>query len=226
VLDQQILVIATRNKGKYKEISRLLKDFPIQIKDLNDFGPIPEVEENGTTFEENAYKKASFTARVLGFPALADDSGLVVDALDGAPGIYSARYGGPNITDEQRSQKLLNALQGVKNRQASFECVLSIAVPAGPALTYEARCEGTIADKPCGQNGFGYDPIFFYPPLGKTFAQLRPEEKGSVSHRGKALAEFKNEFDKVLIWLRHHLPPQPKSGCSAEKTTDLAGQGD
>jgi XTP/dITP diphosphohydrolase len=226
VSDPQILVIATRNQGKYKEICRLLKDFPIQIKDLNDFGPIPEVEEDGTTFEENAYKKAIFTARVLGFPALADDSGLVVDALDGAPGIYSARYGGANLSDQQRAQKLLSAMQDVKNRQAAFECVISIAVPAGPALTYEARCEGIIAETPCGQNGFGYDPIFFYPPLNKTFAQLHPDEKGSVSHRGKALTELKDEFEKVLIWLQQHLPPLPKLGCSAEKTTTSVGQGD
>jgi XTP/dITP diphosphohydrolase len=226
VPDQQILVIATRNKGKYAEICGLLKEFPIQIKNLDDFGPIPEVEENGATFEENAYKKASFTARVLGVPAMADDSGLVVDALDGAPGIYSARYGGPNLSDEQRSYKLLKALQGNNNRKAAFECVISIAVPAGPALTYEARCEGIIADAPRGRNGFGYDPIFYYPPLNKTFAQLSPEEKGSVSHRGKALAELNREFEKVLIWLRQHLPPQPNMGCSAEATANPTVHGD
>lgn len=200
------LIIASRNKGKTDEIRELLSGFPISIKNLDDFGPIPEVEEDGETFDENAYKKASFTARVLGQPALADDSGLVVDALDGAPGVFSARYAGPNATNEDRSRKLLHELEGVTNRKAAFECVISIAVPTGPALTYEGRCEGTITESPAGSNGFGYDPIFFYPPLKKTFAQLTREEKGHVSHRGKALGEFRNEFDSVIKWIEIHMP--------------------
>ena len=196
-----LLVIATRNKGKTSEIRDLLKDFPIEIKNLDDFGPIPQVEEDGTTFEENAYKKASFTARVLGFPAIADDSGLTVDALDGAPGVYSARYAGEHAGDEQRCAKLLKEMEGISNRKAAFECVISIAVPTGPALTYEARCEGLIAQQPAGSNGFGYDPVFYYPPLGKTFAELTREEKNTVSHRGKALKELRDEFDKVVKWI-------------------------
>ncbi|OQX24384.1 MAG: Non-canonical purine NTP pyrophosphatase [Desulfobacteraceae bacterium IS3] len=196
-----LLVIATRNKGKTSEIRDLLKDFPIEIKNLDDFGPIPQVEEDGTTFEENAYKKASFTARVLGFPAIADDSGLTVDALGGAPGIYSARYAGEHAGDEQRCAKLLKEMEGISNRKAAFECVISIAVPTGPALTYEARCEGLIAQQPAGSNGFGYDPVFYYPPLGKTFAELTREEKNTVSHRGKALKELRDEFDKVVKWI-------------------------
>jgi XTP/dITP diphosphohydrolase len=196
-----LLVIATRNKGKTSEIRELLKDFPIEIKNLDDFGPIPQVEEDGTTFEENSYKKASFTARVLGFPAIADDSGLTVDALDGAPGVYSARYAGEHASDEQRCAKLLKEMEGITNRKAAFECVISIAVPKGPALTYEARCEGLIAQQPAGSNGFGYDPIFYYPPLGKTFAELTREEKNTISHRGKALKELRDEFDKVVKWI-------------------------
>ena len=210
------LVLATRNPGKAGEIKDLLKDFPVIIKNLEDFGPIPEVEEDGTTFEANAYKKASFTARVLGLPALADDSGLTVEALDGAPGIFSARYAGENATDEQRSRKLLTEMTGKTNRRAAFECVLSIAVPSGPALTYEARCEGLIADQPAGDNGFGYDPVFYYPPFKKTFAQLTREEKSRVSHRGKALMELQQEFDKVLIWIRQHMPQQEKFICQDE----------
>ncbi|MBW2100865.1 MAG: Non-canonical purine NTP pyrophosphatase, partial [Deltaproteobacteria bacterium] len=136
------LVIATRNKGKIAEITNLLKDFPVLIKNLDDFGPIPEVEEDGDTFDANAYKKAGFTARVLGLPALADDSGLVVEALGGAPGVYSARYAGENSTDEQKQARILQEMKGKTNRKAAFECVISIAVPTGPALTYEARCEG------------------------------------------------------------------------------------
>ena len=201
-----ILVIATRNKGKTKEIKALLKDFPVNIKNLDDFGPIPHSEEDGDSFDENAYKKASSAARILGLPALADDSGLIVEALDGAPGIHSARYAGENATDEQRYLKLLEDMKGKSNRKAAFECVISIAVPTGPALTYEARCEGLITTEPAGSNGFGYDPVFFYPPYNKTFAQITGEEKNRISHRGKALAELKSEFDKVLVWIKQHMP--------------------
>jgi len=203
-------VIATANPGKVAEIQDLLRGFPIELKSLTDFGPIPPVAEDGNSFDENAYKKASFTAKILGIPALADDSGLVVEALDGAPGVLSARYAGENATDEQRVAKLLKEMQGKTNRNAAFECVLSIAVPSGPALTYEARCKGRVAEHPVGESGFGYDPIFFYPPLKKTFGQMTLEEKSRVSHRGKALSELKQEFDKVLMWIRRHMPPEEK----------------
>ena len=202
------LVIATRNKGKTAEIKDLLKGFPVDIKNLDDFGPIPPLKEDGNTFDENAYQKASFAARILGLPALADDSGLLVEALGEAPGIHSARYAGENASDEQRYLKLLDEMQGESNRKAAFECVISIAVPTGPALTYEARCQGLITESPAGSNGFGYDPIFFYPPLNKTFAELTREEKSRVSHRGKAFAELKDEFDKVLIWIDQNMPVQ------------------
>ena len=210
------LVIATRNPGKTAEIRDMLVDFPINIKNLEDFGPIPPVDEDGDTFDDNAYKKASFVSKVLGLPALADDSGLVVEALGGAPGVYSARYAGDNATDEQRYTRLLEEMKGQTNRKAAFECVISIAVPPGPALTYEARCEGLIAEKPAGTNGFGYDPVFYYPPLKKTFGQLTREEKSRVSHRGKALRELREEFDKVLIWIRQHMPAQERFGCQHE----------
>jgi XTP/dITP diphosphohydrolase len=200
------LVIATRNPGKTAEIRDLLTGFPLEIKNLDDFGPIPVVEEDGKTFDDNAYKKASFTAKILGIPALADDSGLVVEALGGAPGVMSARYAGENATDEQRCAKLLKEMIGKANRRAAFECVISIAVPSGPAITYEACCEGLIAERPAGQNGFGYDPIFFYPPLKRTFAQLSREEKSRVSHRGRALNEIKHEFGNVLSWIRRYMP--------------------
>ena len=201
-----ILVIATRNKGKTKEIKDLLKDYPVDIKNLDDFGSIPQIEEDGDTFDENAYIKASFAARILGLPALADDSGLIVEALDGAPGIHSARYAGENASDKEKYLKLLHEMKGKTNRKAAFECVISVAVPTGAALTYEARCEGIIAEEPAGSNGFGYDPVFFYPPFHKTFAQISRSEKNRISHRGKALAELKSEFDKVLVWIRQHMP--------------------
>lgn len=211
------LVIATTNPGKTAEIRDMLEDFPVNIKNLTDFGPIPPVEEDGDTFDENAYKKASFVSKVLGLPALADDSGLVVEALGGAPGVYSARYAGENATDEQRYIKLLTEMKGVSNRKAAFECVLSIAVPPGPALTYEASCEGVIAEAPAGAGGFGYDPIFYFPPLDKTFAQLTREEKSRVSHRGKALEELRQEFDKVLIWIEQHMPVRERHGCQHDR---------
>jgi len=184
----------------------MLKDFPVIIKNLDDFGPIPEVTEDGETFDENAYKKSSFTARVLGFPALADDSGLLVDVLGGEPGIRSARYASENATDKENLEKVLEKMQGKDNRKASFKCVLSLAIPTGAALTYEASCQGEILSKPVGDNGFGYDPVFYFPGLDKTFAQLSIEEKSMVSHRGKALKELVSEFDKVLEWIDIHMP--------------------
>ena len=210
------LVLATRNRGKIKEIGDYLKDYPIRILCLDDFGPTPPVEEDGQTFEENAYKKASFVSRILGFPALADDSGLVVEALGGAPGVLSARYGGDNLTDETRCDRLLFEMKGKDNRKAAFQCVLSLAVPTGQALTYEASCEGLIAEQSQGTGGFGYDPVFYYPPFGKTFAQIAREEKSLVSHRGKALNELKEEFDKVLVWIRQQMPVIERQGCLGE----------
>jgi XTP/dITP diphosphohydrolase len=208
--DPITLVIATRNTGKTAEIRDRLKECPVDIKNLDDFGPIPEVKEDGETFDENAYKKASFAAKILGLPALADDSGLVVEALGGAPGIHSARYAGKDASDEERCAKLLKEMEGETNRKAVFECVISIAVPTGEALTYEARCQGLITERPAGKNGFGYDPVFYYPPLKKTFAELSREDKNHISHRGRALQQLRNEFDKVLIWIRQHMPFQEK----------------
>jgi len=207
------LVIATGNPGKTAEIRDMLKGYPIDIKNLDDFGPIPPVVEDGDTFDENAYKKASFVSKILGYPALADDSGLVVDALDGAPGVYSVRYAGENASDQQRYTKLLDEMKGHTNRQAAFECVISLAVPTGAALTYEGRCEGLIAEEPSGDGGFGYDPVFYYPPLKKTFGELSREDKSRISHRGKAMGELKDEFDKVLIWVRQNMPVIERFDC-------------
>jgi len=203
------LVLATRNAGKTREIRRLLDGKPVLIRTLEDFGTLPPVVEDGPDFEENAVLKARFYARVLGYPTLADDSGLVVEALGGAPGVFSARYAGENATDAENNRKLLEEMKGKGNRNAAFVCILALAVPAGPALIYEGRCEGGILEEPKGSQGFGYDPLFYYPPLDKTFAQLTPEEKNRVSHRGRALQELAGEFDKVLVWLDHRLQESP-----------------
>jgi XTP/dITP diphosphohydrolase len=208
VLDRP-LVLATRNQGKIAEFKDLFSGFQVNVKSLSDFGPIPPVSEDGNTFEENAYKKAHFTARVLGFPALADDSGLVVDALKGAPGIRSARFCGENARDEQNNLKLLKMMEGVTNRRAAFECVIVIAVPRGAALVYEGRCEGEIANEMRGVKGFGYDPVFYYPPMEKTFGEMSGKEKNRVSHRGKAMARLQEEFGKVLVWIEQRLSEEP-----------------
>lgn len=209
----QILVIATKNKNKLKEFKEILKDLQIEIRSLEDFGPIPEAIEDGDTFDENAYKKALHTAKVLGLPAIADDSGLVVEALNGEPGVYSARYAGEGSSDEKNLNKLLTNIKGHENRRAHFKCVLSIAVPSGPALTYEGECEGIIIDEKRGDNGFGYDPVFYFDDYKKTFAELTMDEKNKVSHRGKALAEVKSEASRIKKWLEQRLaeekPPKP-----------------
>lgn len=208
-----LLVLATNNQNKVKEFKQFTSGFPVEIKCLADFGPLPEVIEDGATFDANAYKKALHFAKVLGLPAIADDSGLCVEALSGAPGVRSARYAGEDASDQDNCEKLLKEMEGVENRKASFVCVLSIAVPSGPALTYEATCEGTILEAPRGSSGFGYDPLFYYEPFGKSFAEVSMEEKNQVSHRGKVLAELGAEFDKVMKWLEQRLleemPEQP-----------------
>jgi XTP/dITP diphosphohydrolase len=203
------LVLATKNKGKISEFRELFRGLDVEIRSLDDFGPIPPVMEDGETFEDNAVKKAQFTARVLGFPAVADDSGLTVKALGGEPGVLSARYAGDGATDRENNIKLLDKLKDIEDREAAFICVLAIAVPSGPALIYEGTCEGVISNELAGSRGFGYDPLFYYPPLKKTFAQLSEEEKNSVSHRGKAMAELRGELDKVRIWLRQRLSEEP-----------------
>ena len=209
-MDRIVLVVATRNQGKSSEIRSYLTHPQLEIKDLNDFGPIPEIVEDGTTFDDNAYKKASFTAKVLALPALADDSGLEVEALAGAPGVHSARYAGAGASDDDNNGKLLRDMTGISNRQARFRCVLSLTVPTGFALTYEAHCQGSILAAPRGSHGFGYDPLFYYPPLDKTFAELTMEEKLRVSHRGLALQELRGELDKVIVWLKKRVEEETR----------------
>lgn len=203
------LVLATRNRGKIAEFTELFKGSGIEVRTLDDFGPIPQVVEDGETFEDNAVIKARFTARVLGLPALADDSGLTVKAIGGEPGVFSARYAGEGAGDMENNLKLLERMKGIEERNAAFICILAIAVPRGPALIYEGICEGVISTELMGSNGFGYDPLFYYPPLQKTFAQMTRGEKNQVSHRGKVMQELRGELDKVCIWLRQRLSEEP-----------------
>ncbi|HOP46856.1 MAG TPA: XTP/dITP diphosphatase [Desulfobacteraceae bacterium] len=199
------IVLATRNRGKISEFKEILENFDIDIKGLNEFFPIPPVEEDGKTFEENAVKKACYTSRILGLPAIADDSGLSVEALGGLPGVFSARYAGRQATDLENNIKLLDAMKGVENRAAAFECIIAIAVPKGLSLIYAGRCEGLITNELTGGKGFGYDPIFYYVPGKKTFAQMTLEEKNKVSHRGRAMLRLKSEFGNILKWLNENL---------------------
>lgn len=203
------LVLATRNSGKVAEFKELFSTTDIELRSLDDFGPIPPVVEDGETFEDNAVIKARFTARVLGLPALADDSGLTVKALGGEPGLFSARYAGEGATDRENNLKLLDRMKAIEEREGAFICILAIAVPRGPALIYEGICEGVISKELIGGQGFGYDPVFYYPPLKKTFAQMTRAEKNRFSHRGRAMTELRGELDKVCIWLRQRFSEEP-----------------
>jgi len=193
-------VIATRNEGKLREIKDILAPWSLKILSLKDFPEIPEIIEDGSTFAQNAAKKAREVARQTGRLAIADDSGLVVDALQGRPGVFSSRYGGEEATDEERFQKLLAAMTGIPEgkRQAAFVCTIALATPQGKVELLEGRCRGQIAFAPRGEHGFGYDPIFFLPELGKTMAELDPEVKNRISHRARALEKLKELLPDLL----------------------------
>jgi XTP/dITP diphosphohydrolase len=189
------LLVATTNRGKFAEFLAILKHFRINFVSISDLKDSPTVIEDGATFEENALKKARTFAEYSGFYTLADDSGLEVDALDGAPGIYSARYNGKEGDDIKNNQKLLDALKDVSEEQrtARFVCALALCAPnsrGGKEWTVRASCEGSIAFAAAGKNGFGYDPLFFFPPFGKTFGEIEGQTKATVSHRGKALKKL------------------------------------
>ncbi|MFH1007374.1 MAG: XTP/dITP diphosphatase [Candidatus Latescibacterota bacterium] len=187
------LVLATRNEGKIAEIRALLDGFGIDLFTVGDFPNVPEIVEDGETFCENVRKKAGVVAKCTGYPALADDSGLEVDALSGAPGVRSARFAGERATHAENNRKLRLLMKDVppQKRTARFRCTLALAFPDGTVQTVDGVCEGTIAEEPQGENGFGYDPLFFVPELGKTFAQISRAEKGALSHRGRALKQLK-----------------------------------
>jgi XTP/dITP diphosphohydrolase len=197
-----VLIAATRNEGKRKEYELLFRKLPIEIKGLSDYPEIPGFSEQGNSFEEIATNKARFASKMLAIPALADDSGLAVEALNGAPGIFSARYAGERADDYHNNLKLLEELDGEERRTATFFCSIALARPTGQTLTYTGACSGIILHKPLGTRGFGYDPLFYYPPLKKTFAQLSANDKNAVSHRGRAIKKLVADLENIMEWLR------------------------
>ena len=191
-------VLATNNPKKLKEMAEILGALGVEVVSPKELGIHIEVEETGTTFAENAMLKAKAICEAANLPAIADDSGLCVDALNGGPGVYSARYGGEGLDDVQRYQLLLANMRGQTTRAAYFACSIACAFPDGKELTVEGKCHGTIAFAPMGEGGFGYDPVFFVPEKAKTFGQLTAEEKSEISHRGKALAIFAEKLATYL----------------------------
>ncbi|WP_310601321.1 XTP/dITP diphosphatase [Desulfobulbus sp.] len=199
---ENVIVLATGNRHKYAELRQVLGNLPLALRGLVDFAPVPEAVEDGVSFGENAYKKAHHYAQAYNVPCLADDTGLVVDALGGKPGVHSARYAGPGATDRANCERLLRELADVDRRTARFVCVLTLVAPNGASLSWEGRCEGEIITEWRGEHGFGYDPLFLVPQLNKTLAEIPLAEKEAYSHRGRALAQFMGEFDRVREWLR------------------------
>jgi XTP/dITP diphosphohydrolase len=201
------LVIATRNPGKLREIRELLEPYGIEVLSLAEFDDVPEVEETGKTFAENAALKATQIAKHIKKWTLGEDSGLMVDVLGGRPGIYSARFSGPDATDERNNAKLIEELEGVpdEKRGAQYVCSLAISDPRGEVrLTEEATCRGRIATEPHGTNGFGYDPYFTIVELHKTFGELPPVVKKHLSHRARA---FERVTPKLVSLLKGQAAP-------------------
>ena len=189
------IIIATKNRGKLKEFRDLFRNYFENIESLLDHESCPEILEDGTTFEENALIKAKAISSIFNKIVLADDSGLVVEALNGEPGIYSARYAGESSTDDENTDKLLNKIKPYKNRKAKFVSVIALVYPSNETKVFKGICEGLIIDEKRGDNGFGYDPIFFLPDLNKTMAEITPELKNRISHRSEAVMKLKNYLD-------------------------------
>lgn len=191
------LLLATRNPHKTREIQEILAGQPIRILNLDDVGSFPEVVEDGRSFEENALKKAMTIAHASGMMSMADDSGLVVDVLDGQPGVYSARFAGPQASDADNNARLLELLEGkeLEQRQARFVCCIAICDPQGYCTTVQGSCEGHIAMKASGWGGFGYDPLFIPEGCSQSFAELPAAAKNAISHRGKALQQVRQALE-------------------------------
>ena len=192
------VVLASKNAHKLQELQDILSAQGVEVILESAAGVDVEVEETWTTFEENSLLKARAVMEASGLPAIADDSGLMVDALNGAPGVYSARYGGPGLDDAGRYRLLLENMRGVLDRKCRFVSAITLCMPSGDLVTARGECPGTLAYAPQGENGFGYDPIFFVPEKKKTFAQLTAEEKNAISHRGRALQLFQEKLAAYL----------------------------
>ena len=192
------LVLASKNAHKLVEMRDILSQLGVEVVLESDVGVDVDVEETGATFEENAFLKARAVMEASGLPAIADDSGLCVDALNGAPGVYSARYGGPELDDAGRYRLLLENMRGQLDRRCKFVSAICCCFPNGDRVEARGECAGTLAYAPRGADGFGYDPVFFVPGLKKTFAELTPAEKNAISHRGNALNKFKTELESYL----------------------------
>ena len=194
------IVLATHNRGKMKEMSSILAHLPVKLLTLDDFPQIGEIPETGETLKENAFIKAETVHQKTGLPALADDTGLEVDALDGAPGVHSSRYDGETATFEDNCRKMMQEMDGIpaEERTARFHTVIAFVSNSGNEWT-EGMVEGRILEKKQGDGGFGYDPLFYYPPLKKTFAELNSEQKNNISHRGKALRNFCQILEKRIL---------------------------
>lgn len=190
-------VLASKNQKKLREMQEILSAQGVELVLQSELGVDIDVEETGDTFEENAILKAEAVCLATGLPAISDDSGLSVDALGGAPGIYSARYGGDGLDDEGRYRLLLRNMEGEQNRACRFVCVICCAFPNGEHILARGECPGLLSEAPQGSGGFGYDPIFYLPELGKSMAELSPEEKNHISHRGAALRAFQNEWENT-----------------------------
>ena len=188
------IVLATGNKGKIREFERAFSHMNITCVSVKDIVDVPEPEETGTTFMENALLKAHYYAKATNRPCLADDSGITVDALNGAPGVYSARYAGHHGDDQANNEKLIRELQGKSDRTGHYVCALALVCPDGREVTAEGYCDGLVQDEPKGDNGFGYDPYFYVPEFEKTMAELSIEEKETISHRGRALRKLINKL--------------------------------
>ena len=194
------LLVATNNQGKLKEFNKILGELGIECVSLRDMGITADVEETGTTFLENALLKATEIYQIANMPTIADDSGLMVDALNGEPGVYSARYAGEPSDDCRNMDKLLANLKNEQNRTARFKSVIAAVFSEDDIIVSEGECEGVIIDEKRGNNGFGYDPIFYVEELGKTFAEMTDAEKNSLSHRGKAIRALKAQLNKKELY--------------------------
>ncbi|WP_297597427.1 XTP/dITP diphosphatase [uncultured Cetobacterium sp.] len=191
------IFLATGNKKKIDEMSKILDGLKFEILSIKDGIEIPEVVEDGDTFEENSRKKALEIAKFTNMITISDDSGLCVEALDGAPGVYSARYAGEDSSDVENNKKLIENLQGVKNRKAKFVTVITLGKPNGESYSFRGEIEGIVIDEARGKDGFGYDPHFYLSEYDKTFAEM-PEIKNQISHRARALKALKDGIDKIL----------------------------